>query len=377
MNYTFTFQTLAAYQAAKAVGGDIRNALLPSSTINVARAAVSYIAELGRSVVDSVNLCVPYADGGRPGDVLCYAPSVGYFWEVSPRESWSADVVGQTYHDATTWPSSFVRIGYCFWREGRSGLICAMSDSGKAWSSDTATQVPGIYTSGTIYQGKRLGTWISGIMEASEKRWGSSYYVYSWPFPRATWNEMVTRIKAGTTGTWTIGDSSYTITQDANGGYVCTMTVVASTTFTCNPADYDYNFDRWYRENIEAATPGPAGTATAQHGTSRNDGVLNTRILYATGNSAAANYAVSYSVNAPDYGAGQWYIPSLLELVRMMRIWPMLSDNGAGFSTGYAYWSSTQSSQQHAWSVALAYGRVSTGAKTSGYQVRLVSAFYV
>ena len=72
MAYAFTFATKAAYTAAKQSGGSIYNALIPSSstggTTNVSRSAVSFIAELGRAVVDSVNLCVPYKEGGFVGD---------------------------------------------------------------------------------------------------------------------------------------------------------------------------------------------------------------------------------------------------------------------------------------------------------------------
>ena len=383
MAYAFTFATKAAYLAAKQSGGAIYNALIPASstggTTNVSRSAVSFIAELGRAVSDSVNLCVPYKEGGFVGDILCYSASHGYFWEKA-MASWDTSALGQTYHDATTWPSSFVRIGYCFHREGKHGLITEMGNGqGLAWSSDTTTTVPGIYTSTGIDNGDRLTTWIAGCKEAAEARWGSSYYVYSWPFPRATWNEMVSKIKAGTTGTWSIGDSSYTISQDTNGGYSCTMNVVGVNSFTSNPADYDYNFDRWYRKNVEAKIPGTAGsiTSTLPIGGNQHDGIKNTRILYNTGNSDAANRAVAYSVNAPDYGAGKWWMPTLNELIRCCKVYPVLNKYGAGFSTDYAYWSSDQFTDTYAWYVNLINGPVSGYAKTYGLQVRLVSAFEI
>ena len=383
MAYAFTFATKAAYLAAKQSGGAIYNALIPASstggTTNVSRSAVSFIAELGRAVSDSVNLCVPYKEGGFVGDILCYSASHGYFWEKA-MASWDTSALGQTYHDATTWPSSFVRIGYCFHREGKHGLITEMGNGqGLAWSSDTTTTVPGIYTSTGIDNGDRLTTWIAGCKEAAEARWGSSYYVYSWPFPRATWNEMVSKIKAGTTGTWSIGDSSYTISQDTNGGYSCTMNVVGVNSFTSNPADYDYNFDRWYRKNVEAKIPGTAGsiTSTLPIGGNQHDGIKNTRILYNTGNSDAANRAVAYSVNAPDYGAGKWWMPTLNELIRCCKVYPVLNKYGAGFSTDYAYWSSDQYDDTYAWYVYLGSGHVLNSTKTSGFQARLVSAFEI
>lgn len=383
MAYAFTFATKAAYLAAKQSGGAIYNALIPASstggTTNVSRSAVSFIAELGRAVSDSVNLCVPYKEGGFVGDILCYSASHGYFWEKA-MASWDTSALGQTYHDATTWPSSFVRIGYCFHREGKHGLITEMGNGqGLAWSSDTTTTVPGIYTSTGIDNGDRLTTWIAGCKEAAEARWGSSYYVYSWPFPRATWNEMVSKIKAGTTGTWSIGDSSYTISQDTNGGYSCTMNVVGVNSFTSNPADYDYNFDRWYRKNVEAKIPGTAGsiTSTLPIGGNQHDGIKNTRILYNTGNSDAANRAVAYSVNAPDYGAGKWWMPTLNELIRCCKVYPVLNKYGAGFSTDYAYWSSDQYNGTDAWYVNLDGGYVNAHTKAYGRRVRLVSAFEI
>ena len=383
MAYAFTFATKAAYTAAKQSGGSIYNALIPSSstggTTNVSRSAVSFIAELGRAVVDSVNLCVPYKEGGFVGDILCYSSTHGYFWEKAAA-SWDSSALGQTYHDSTTWPSSFVRVGYCFHREGKHGLITEMGNGqGLAWNSNTSSLISGVYTSSSVPNGNRLNSWIAGCKEAAEARWGSSYYQYSWPFPRTTWNEMVSRIKAGTTGTWTIGNSSYTISRDTNGGYSCSMSVAAVNTFTSDPADYNYDFDRWYRENVEARIPGPAGTITSMLPISglKHDGIHNTRVLYATGNSAAASRAVGYAVSAPDFGANKWWIPTLNELIRLCKVYPELNKYGAGFSTDYAYWSSDQYNASSAWRVYLNIGNVDCNTKTNGNQVRLVSAFEI
>jgi hypothetical protein len=375
MAYTFTFPTLAAYQTAKASGGDIYNALRAGSATNVARAAVSFIAELGRSVIDSVNVCVPYKEGGYVGDVLCYSASHGYFWLKSPRADWSTAAVGQTYFDSTTWPSSFVRIGFCFERVGKHGLICAMSGGGYAWSTDTSTQLAGVYTATGIDNGQRFVSWIAGVKEAAEAAWGSTYYIYSWPLPRTLWDAAVAAAKTGATSSGSAGDTSW-----SSSGGVATITVVANGgTLTVNPADYDYNFDRWYRENIEATVPGSKDTATAlrSSGGVNNDGIRNTRLMYASGNSPAANYAIGYSVSAPDHGAGKWWIPSLHQLVRLMKVYLKLNENGAGFSTSYAYWSSTQCHATYAWFVGLGGGDVSNRTKTYGDQVRLISAFYI
>lgn len=385
MDRTFTFATVAAYQSAKQSNGtaEIYNALIPSSStgssVNVARSVVSYIAELGRSVVDSVNVCVPYAEGGFVGDILCYNSTYGYFWLKTPRSSWDYTSLGQTYFDSATWPASFVRVGFCFYREGKHGLICAMTGGGYAWSSDRSTLVSGIFTSTAIWQGQRQNTYLAGVKEAAEERWGSSYNQYSWPLPRSVWDTVVANIKSRTAGSGgTANQCTWTVTKQTNGEYKGLITAYGVSTITdINPADYDYNFDRWYRENIEAPVPGPAGSITALRNASGipNDGLRNTQILYETGNSDAANYAVAYSVSAPNHGAGKWWIPSINELIRLMRVYPELNKYGAGFSTSYAYWSSDQSTAPAAWLVGLGSGRVLSDTKTYGGRVRLVSAF--
>lgn len=385
MDRTFSFATVAAYRSAKQSNGtaEIYNALIPSSStgdaVNVSRAVVSYIAELGRSVIDSVNVCVPYEQGGFVGDVLCYSSTHGYFWLKAARSVWSADATGQTYFDPATWPASFVRVGYCFYREGRHGLICNMSSTGLAWSTDTSTVVPGIFTSTGIWQGQRVSTWISGVKEAAENKWGSSYYVYSWPLPRSIWDTVVSNIKSRTAGSGgESGKCTWTVTKTANGDYRGSITAVGVTTMTdINPADYDYNFDRWYRENIEAPVPGPVGSITALRNASgvNNDGIRNTQIMYETGNSPAANHAVAYSVNAPNHGAGKWWIPTTIEMIRLAKVCRDLDKYGAGFGTSYAYWTSDQYNATYAWGVDLGSGFVYNSTKTNGYQVRLVSAF--
>lgn len=385
MDRTFTFATVAAYRSAKQSNGtaEIYNALIPSSstgsTVNVARSVVSYIAELGRSVVDSVNVCVPYEQGGFVGDVLYYNSTYGYFWMKSPRSTWSADAIGQTYYDPATMPASFVRVGFCFLREGRHGLICNLTSTVLAWSTDTSTTVPSIFTSTTIANGIRINTWIAGVKEAAEAVWGSSYYQYSWPLPRTVWDTVVANIKSRTAGSGgTANQCTWTVTKTANGDYQGLITAYGTQTMTnINPADYDYNFDRWYRENVEAAIPGPVGTVTALRNASgvNNDGLRNTQILYETGNSPAANHAVAYSVNAPKHGAGKWWIPTAIEMIRLAKVYPELNKNGAGFSTSYAYWTSDQYNSTDAWGVNLNNGLVNHYTKTNGYQVRLVSAF--
>lgn len=387
MAYTFRFATVAEYRAAKASGGVIYNALRPSSSTgsatNVSRSAVSFIAEIGRSVVDAVNVCVPYEQGGFVGDIKCYSPTHGEFWLKVDAAEWSTTSLGQNYFDSTTWPSTFVRIGFCFWRQGQNGLLCSMVNSGTtyAWQTDT-TEISGVFTKSLVWQGTRHKTWIAGIMEAAEAAWGDTFYNYTWPCPRSLWDAAVDAAKKGITASGECYDNQnppqkQSTWQASNG--VATITVLYyGGTANVNPADYGYNFDDWYAENVGVRIPGPRDTATAlrdEKGTN-NDGVRNTRIMKQSGKSPAADFALSFAVNAPGYEAGRWWIPNLIELARMMRVYLRLNKAGANF-TKTAYWSSTQYSSASAWSAHLYSGRVGNTTKTSPYLLRVVSGFFL
>ena len=381
-NYAFSFATVAAYKSAKNSGGtaEIYNALVPSSTTgsttNVSRAAVSFIAELGRAVVDSVNVCVPYAEGGFVGDVLCYNSTYGYFWMKSPRASWDANSLGQTYYDSTTFPSGFVRVGYCFHREGKHGLITEITNGeGKAWRSSTGS-ISGVYTTTQVPCGTRGKYGLAAIKEVSETINGSSYNQYAWPIPRTLWDAACAAAKSGITSSGSAGSCSW---SSSGGVATISSSFYSYGSFTVNPADYDYNFDRWYRDNVEAIIPGPAGTVTSMEPIDgvKHDGVRNTRLMYLDGNSPAANRAVAYSVSAPNHGAGMWWIPQTVELIRLMKVRKTLQDNGAGIALNTVYWSSDQCNAGYAWYVDLTIGYVDYNPKTNGFQVRLVSAFEI
>lgn len=389
MAYTFRFATVAEYRAAKASGGVIYNALRPSSSTgsatNVSRSAVSFIAEIGRSVVDAVNVCVPYEQGGYVGDIKCYSPTHGDFWLKVDAAEWSTTSLGQNYFDSTTWPSTFVRIGYVFHRSGNGGLLCAMNGTTAEWSSDTGTTVAGIPTTDKVSAGsiRNYKTWIAGASrEIAEAYYGDKMYLYHWPLPRSLWDAACKAAKEGTTGSGSVSDTTttsgttYTTSwSSANGVATISVYLYGAGQKSFNPADYDYDFDRWYEENILVPVLGPAGTATATvvNGI-RNDGVRNTRIMKATGKSAAADYALSYSAAAPNYGAGMWWIPTIRELVLLSRQALGLIQRGSNIVRG-ATWSSTQYSSTNAWSVYLNDGYVNSNAKTNTFQVRVVSGF--
>ena len=388
MAFTFSFPTVAAYRSAKSSAGtaEIYNALVPSSstggTTNVARAAVSFIAELGRSVIDSVNVCVPFAEGGRPGDVLCYSSTYGYFWEKSPCSTWNADELGQTYHDSTSWPSSFVRVGHCYYRKGHTAKICSIVHSSEMTWGQTEI-VSGVFTSNRINQGVNTIGNIGAIGVLAEAIYADKYYQRVWPLPRTIWDEACDAAKAGATASgaaivYSTGETSGT-SYVASGG-VATITVAAQNeTLTVNPADWGYDFDLWYRENIETPVPGTGGTITQLRNADgvNNDGIRNTRLLHLSANSTpAATYAINYSVNAPDFGAGKWWLPTAPECIYMAKVKPLLHRNGCTFTTG-ALWTSDQYSQSSGWAFYMATGQISANTKTANGRVRPVSEIYI
>ena len=100
--------------------------------------------------------------------------------------------------------------------------------------------------------------------------------------------------------------------------------------------------------------------------------------------SYAPGFCASYSrtnANGKGLTAGRWWLPSLGELMmiyaNMRKINYALSlINVATKLSETAYWSSTEYSAVHAWSLGLSDGSAFTGAKAaSQYRVRPVSAF--
>ena len=392
------FDTKAAYLTAKASGGAIYTEMSTNSTLS--RSVTSYIKDIGRTVIDAVNVIVdePY---GEIGDILIEKGGE-YFWCKSVL-AYSATSLGGVYGVKNELQGAgYNVIGALLHRDGHDGLICALDNASNlaAWSNNTSVSVPNVTTKDSIRVNRsKNNTAFSDAQVGSlsrewvEDRYPSSYYQYTMPFPRPQWDAMVTAVKSNTTssGASAATDTkaagadwnwSTTATTDGTGLATARFTCAGTSTFTnVNPKDYDYNFEKWYDANILVAYRTGVGAM------SDTNGMANTKALIAwaaaTSNTVpAATAANGYTPTTvatggtmpSAYAAGKWWLPALYEGSYFIRNYLTLRRKGVTF-TITVYWMSTQYSASNAWCVYFNNASANNHTKTTAYYVRAVSAY--
>lgn len=364
---TFTFATEAAYLAAKASGGAVYNAVYGSTDYNAA--AVSYITATGRTVVDAKNVIVDRSKG-QVGDALLYKGGT-YFWCKSLAE-WSDSSLGQTMGRVDQLNSAgFYVIGWCAAKRGRECLIVSYGgDTTGAWSSNTESAIANVFTQTSILRGDGVAT---GIASANaylpERQYGSSYYVNTWPIPRAWWEAACVYERTGTAPSGQPSEISFSI----SAGKVTISSTGTSGAFSVRPCDWGYDFDRWYDHYVRVRRPAATGVLSANHGRA------NTRALVVAASSAAANHCNTYKpTGAPtEFAAGRWWLSSTDEMCDVADAVKILNERGAGIRADSAYWTSDQCNASTAWHVNMYRGNVSNNPKTNGFRVRPLSAFTI
>ena len=385
---SFTFDTRADYIAAKGSSGAIYAALQGATGI-VSASAVSFIKATGETLVDAMNVFVG-PDKGDIGDTLYYITTSSYagFKWLKSKAGWSATSYGQTFFKSALIPSSYVEVGVLVHRKGNVGLIMRNTGQGIAWCPQDyeSVTVPGVVTYGG--SNNKVGdgtvcTYCSHSRAYAEERWGTSYYQYSWPFPKSAWNAMMDKVWANTAGSGSDSTNwSWTVTANTSAG-------VGTASFTCtgpygsitsNPADYHYDFEEWYKKRILIQWPTTANVANDFQGRANTKAIVrwanNLSTPLTTSNCAAkyCNDTVAAS-NVPGYTAGNWWLPSMGELLNACRNHALLKAKGTQFlSSSYSIWSSTQYSAASAWS-AYDGGLLNDNYKRNGYRVCAVSAF--
>lgn len=342
MSYAKTFATRAAYISAKAEGGEIYSLLSASNSI----AVVSYITATGESAIDSVNTIVP-RESGQIGDLLIYQSATGLFCWAKGNSGGTTAIGSNTIEQTKLVNLGYVVVGWCIHKQGKNCLIASVNDMGTAaWGGDAT--VNGVNTFSSIARNDSYKTWIaSGSMEAAETYFGSSVNQYVWPLLRTTWDAAA---------------------ADASLTYTCTEGSV-----TINKADYDNDFDKWYR--IKVLLQFPAKGTCMQD----KEGKANTKALISaqgTGSTYAGQKCYTYGVSATGFTAGNWYLPSVSELWYILKNKYLLKKRGMPIAEAY-YWSSTQRSASGAWSVHMDYGPVHDHPKSYAFYGRAVSAFQI
>lgn len=356
-----SFPTVASYQAAKAQGGAIYNAVLGGGRYTASVA--SYIAEIGRSVIDALNLVVPRSQG-QPGDVLLYRTAdAQYFWLKvrNPSASWSAALLGQTVYDQAKLASAgYVEVGFMLYRRNRSCAVLSLADIGSAAWASASGLVPNVAT-GTLID---IGTGTqaaSAAFDLATAEQGSINDV-TLPVSRSVWENVIASTVSGASASGSFTNGSWTTT----GGVASITYLLHDTSFTINPADYAFDFDEWWKLCVRAkrdASSGIASLAQAQQ---------NTGALVAAGGKPAASACRNYGLSGvPAFVAGRWHQPSVSDFVAAMPSLSLLRDKGVLPSS--RLWTSDQADDTLAWAVDFSNGRILTETKTTSRPVRAIA----
>jgi len=383
-----------------------------SSNAPLSRTCVSTITGTGQTFIDAVNIIVPREQGGEIGDTLLYKTSdTKYYWLKGHQTlTGTASSNGSNcYDESELTTAGFKIIGFVGHRDGGECLIyCDLDSSGrpKAGSGEwddyydgTNSATPGPSTDrlqpiGNIRRrnGTSLnsyyGTWIaSGSMEVSERLFeNGTPNTHTWPVKRSVWNAVVENIMSNTAYSTTSGINSGSATVTVSTSKTTgTGSITYTTTegsVTIDPADYDYDFNKWYKRKIMLQFPTTDGCMIDLCG--RRATALLKNCNNTTKNSAgvaitypAAKKCWEYAISGvSDFAAGEWWMTSIVELWYLLKNEPILRSKGLTIGATW-YWSCTQNSAANAWNVNFGNGYVNNYSKSSARSVFAVSAFHI
>lgn len=298
--------------------------------------------------------------------------------------SHTAAVSGTTYYQAYFGSSSYWLslltdngynvIGFVGHREGNKCLIFSERDKQQGYKFSTATTVSSNY--GCPYPVRHNGvgvekpTWqICCSLELSEyvRGYGTTSNCATREFPvnRAAWDNMVANIKSNSPtsgritagvfvadGGWGTGspvsEGGYIVTQGSNGVGIGNLRYALPETYTnsvsvdeINPADYNYDYDTWFRTKLLVKIPTNKGAM------SEESGLETTKKLISEPDGAslypAANFCNNFKpMTSPPFkfSAGKWWLPSAKEMWYLMKNYVTLFWKGIEI-TQTTYWTST------------------------------------
>lgn len=342
MSYVKTYSTRAAYISAKASGGEIYNLLSSNNQCSV----TSLITATGESAVDSVNTIVA-REYGQIGDLLIYQSATSLFCWAKGNSGGTGAIGSNTIEQTKLVNLGYTIVGWCIHKQGKDCLIASVSDLGTAPWGDS-TSVSGVNTFSSIARNDNYKTWIaSGSMETAENYFGNSTNQYALPITRATWDAAAMDASLTYTGT----EGSVTISK----------------------ADYDNDFNKWYRIKILLQFPAKGTCMQDKEGEANTKALINTQ---GTGSTYAGQKCYAYGVSVTGFTAGNWWLPSVVELWYILKNKYLLRRKGMLITESW-YWSSTQYSATLAWYVNMRNGYVNGNTKSYNYYVRAVSAFQI
>lgn len=412
MKYSFTFDSVSAYQTAKATSSSNLYKALNTATSGthdgkanadgaLTRTAIStikgdsgsYLTTDGRgqTFIDSVNLIVPREDGGEVGDTLLYKSSDGKYYWLKGRmrlSSTRSQNGSNCYVSSEITSAGYVFVGFVGHREGSRCLIFYNDPAGlgsAAWGTTAGQPLTSKILecgSGNDIAPDSVGlAAIEGYFVGASAEYSQRY---AYPINRRSWNAMVEKIFKNESSDWdTTGIATYAsgtqgwkveASNTANIGTGTISVTVRSTLKTYDPANYNYDFEKWYNLEVAIRSLSPKSTSIM----TELDGRQNTKILYNTSSTTypIATACLAYAVSGvSDFGAGKWWWPNAREFWLMNRNMHLLKKKGIVVG-GRNYWTSTQASSSSAIS-ARDYGCFTNISQTVSHIYLPVTEFYV
>ena len=364
-NYLRSYASLAAYLSDKASG--TLYSLLTSASYGQSISVISRIGGAGgvQTAVDSVNAICP-KESLQIGDVLLYHSAQNRY-ACAKGGTFSATAVGGNIIDTARFSTGgWTCVGWVIERIGKKCWIASMNDLGSyQMCSDNTTTITGIYTDSGLTDGnggRRYGWIASGSMERAEEIYGTTRYTYTWPITRTEW---------------------VTAVDNAIVNGLTTATITGADNITINTADYNNDFDTYYKQRVLVKFPMPFKSPAASHygyALADENGDHNTaRLLgdpnidYDTFSAPAASACINYRVTGMVSG---WYLPALGQMWRMLRYYHRLVKCGCPITNTW-YWSSTQYSSAGAWRVNFNSAYVDYLSRTYTGRVRAVADFQI
>jgi len=405
MKYSFTFDNIDKYKAAKnsstaaADGGHpIYDALVTNAAGSVSRTCISTIKNTGQTLVDAMNLIVPRKQGGEVGDTLLYNSTDQQYYWLKGRNAYSSTSLGGVYATQSSGTPSiagYVNIGFVGHREGNRCLIFYVHPDGLG-SSTWGVSGTTLLTSRTLELGNGSTSHPMSVgLETVEGYYGYSisYSVatYIYPVSRIAWNKMLAKIYANESSAWDTSGIAIKSSSSAQGwkvdastdgsnlgnGTISVSMRDSNTTTVYDPADYDYDYEKWYHNNVCVRFPS-ARTNSVMH---EYSGQNSTAIL---NNASPTDYPIAaaclgYKVTGvSDFGEGKWWWPCMRELWLMQRNTHLLK--AKGIDANINYWSCTPFDSTQAWSARsylAATAITKTGGPSSTMRYLPVTEFYV
>lgn len=360
MANVMTFATRSAFDTALATGGSIATILNGVTAAAPSVSVIAHVTESGETFACGTNVMLDIKSAGL-GDYVVYDSTNHKFFVIAQKwidNNYPAQPTQQIMKINTgVLPARYEVLGTVGIRDGKYIMVVGFDADTTLPQTTTATTGYDWTTPLTNFTtvekkggGNKPADPVTGAvvnnnawcalpsLRLSEKYFSTVNTSY-WPILRSTWDAAIIALSSA--------DPAATIT----------ITVAAGDITIC-PAAYGYDYDRFMAYHFSPLRNPESGCYTDHEGLKNTVALVNAYLgkTDKDGNtitrdsvSYAAGYCYNKSKNAPGFGKHQWYLPTIKQVGRLAALTHtfIVPKN---WNAAY-YWSSTQYSKYHAWSL--------------------------